>query len=272
MSEYLSRSKAYKEFHYSVLPAEMMSYLHSRTLEMLRCVKAMFDRLGIRYMICGGTLLGALTTGKFIPWDDDIDICLAEDSFEDAKQFLMRELPDSMVLQCKETEPDYYHGWLKVRDKHSQTFPGENIYKYNGVWIDLYKLTALPEDEIDYAIYAEHLSYLIRRFMGGGFFVDEMFKRIYANNLLQKTARHVPRTVESSNDRIKYVIWSASKIVLEPEWCFPETTCTFEGITLPTFREPEKYLVRHYGECYEQLPSDEDRRISVNRVEIVSSK
>ena len=168
MSEYLSRSKAYKGFHYSALPADMMNYLHARTLEMLRCVKDVFDKHGIRYMICGGTLLGALTTGKFIPWDDDIDICLAEECCDDAKRFLMSELPESMIVQCNETEPCYYHGWLKVRDKHSRTFPGEDSYKYNGVWIDLYKLATVPENETIHAINAEHFSYLIRRCKRGG--------------------------------------------------------------------------------------------------------
>ena len=57
---YLQDSKAYKGYHYSVLEPDAFEYLHRRTLEMFRQVKDIFDRNGIKYMICGGTLLGAV--------------------------------------------------------------------------------------------------------------------------------------------------------------------------------------------------------------------
>lgn len=59
-SDYLEKSKSYKGYHYSVLDHDSLDYLHSRTLEMFKQVKRIFDREGIRYMICGGTLLGAI--------------------------------------------------------------------------------------------------------------------------------------------------------------------------------------------------------------------
>lgn len=58
-SDYLQKSKAYKGYHYSVLGPADFGYLHTRALEMFRQVKEIFEANGIRYMICGGTLLGA---------------------------------------------------------------------------------------------------------------------------------------------------------------------------------------------------------------------
>ena len=43
-------------------------------LKNLRDVKEILDRAGVRYWLDGGTLLGAVRDGKFIPWDDDIDL------------------------------------------------------------------------------------------------------------------------------------------------------------------------------------------------------
>lgn len=59
-SDYLQKSKKYKGYHYSVLDPECLDYLHKRTFEMFKQVKAIFDENSIKYMICGGTLLGAI--------------------------------------------------------------------------------------------------------------------------------------------------------------------------------------------------------------------
>ena len=122
-SAYLEKSKKYKGYHYSVLKPEMIDYLHTQTLKMTEVVINLFKEHNIRYMICGGTLLGAYTTNKFIPWDDDVDICVLEEDYDKMLSILLSSMPDWMVLQCDKTDPKYYHGWVKVRDKASIVYP-----------------------------------------------------------------------------------------------------------------------------------------------------
>ena len=88
---YLQKSRTYKGFHYSVLKPEMLDYLHRRTLEMMKDILSVFEKNNIRYAICGGTLLGAATTGKFIPWDDDFDVCVFEEDYDKMVQLLIAE-------------------------------------------------------------------------------------------------------------------------------------------------------------------------------------
>lgn len=272
MSEYLNKSKQYKGYHYSVLTSEMLEYLHSKTLEMFKEIKSILDQNGIRYIICGGTLLGALTTGKFIPWDDDLDMCVLDEDYDKMKELLLHYLPSWIEVQCNETEPHYYHGWIKVRDKGSQVEPNEPLYKHNGVWVDIYKLTKSKSKDVDYLIYQEHLNYLNRRCSLGCLSEEERDKRIKNRDLERKIKDSKLYAEQSTDDNEVYIIWSASKILVEPEWVLPLSECTFEGLPVYTFCYPEAYIVRHYGEDYMNLPPDEMRRVSINKVNISNNQ
>lgn len=45
-----------------------------KILEIMKYIDKVFRENGITYFIMGGTALGAVSHGGFIPWDDDLDI------------------------------------------------------------------------------------------------------------------------------------------------------------------------------------------------------
>ena len=53
-------------------------------LKLLQIVDSVLRENNIEYFLGYGNLLGAARTGDFIPWDDDVDICLMRDDFERA--------------------------------------------------------------------------------------------------------------------------------------------------------------------------------------------
>ncbi len=265
-NSYLEKSRIYKNFHYSVIHRNELDYLHNKTLEMFKSIIKLFSQNDIRYMICGGTLLGAVTTGKFIPWDDDLDVCIFEEDYDRAIDVLLKGLPDDFVLQCSKSDRNYYLGWIKVRDRKSHVYPDCPAFKENGVWVDIYKLIKTNENNITYLIAKENIDYLDRRLKAGGLTKEEYNERLRKNNLLEKLEEAKKQSL-SANSKTKYLIWSASKISVDEEWIAPLRKVNFENLSVTTFNNAEAYLKQHYGDNFNELPPDESRRIGINKIE-----
>ena len=53
-----------------------MTRLQSVLLYILKDIDILLRRYDIPYFLDGGTALGAIRHKGFIPWDDDLDICI----------------------------------------------------------------------------------------------------------------------------------------------------------------------------------------------------
>ncbi|MBQ7774102.1 MAG: LicD family protein [Bacteroidales bacterium] len=141
--------------------------VQERLLDMANVIKSILESHNIPYFITYGTLLGAIRHGGFIPWDDDFDFHLFEDSYDLAIETLRKYLPENMFLEDEKSEPLYFHGWAHVKDLRSSTkcdlFPQDNSYTHKGISIDLYKIYKVKESFEKEFLIKEHIAYLNRR-------------------------------------------------------------------------------------------------------------
>ncbi|WP_026524639.1 MULTISPECIES: LicD family protein [unclassified Butyrivibrio] len=108
------------------------------------------DENGFTFYLCGGSLLGAVRHKGFIPWDDDIDICMPRPEY-DRLAALVREQklnkPDWLEIVCYENGTSRFP-FIKILDK--RTIVRNEFFKdsdYDNVWVDLLPVDGLPDDD-----------------------------------------------------------------------------------------------------------------------------
>lgn len=115
---------------------------------MLSFIDKYCRKKGLRYWVCGGTLLGAVRHEGFIPWDDDIDVFLPmPDYLKFTESF--RDDPDYELMGYgTEGGEDFIEPFAKLLEK--DTVLDENIgtlRKVSAVWVDVFPIVGLPDDE-----------------------------------------------------------------------------------------------------------------------------
>lgn len=89
--------------------------LQQLDLILLSEVKRICDKYKIRYFLIGGTLLGAVRHGGFIPWDDDVDIGMMHADYEVFISACISELSTDFCLQVHTQDTSYPHFYAKLR-------------------------------------------------------------------------------------------------------------------------------------------------------------
>ena len=117
--------------------------LQLKMLDMLTTITDILERNNIPYWLEGGTLLGAMRHGGFIPWDDDVDIDILAADTERMKEALRRELPPTMILP----EPPAKTPIYKVRDLNSFFVEFADDFRQDyakGVYVDIFPKVECP--------------------------------------------------------------------------------------------------------------------------------
>ena len=128
-----------------------------------------FDRIcrkhDIKWFAYAGTLLGAARHNGFIPWDDDVDLCMLRPDYEKFKQAAATELnpnyfldlyynyrwegeSDEEDLPIIERRSGFPIGcmFLKIRDNRTTIISANTVRPNinNGIYIDIFPLDPVP--------------------------------------------------------------------------------------------------------------------------------
>ena len=114
-------------------------------LELHLYVDSVCRKNGIHYSLMFGTLLGAVRHGGFIPWDDDVDICVPMPEYDRLIEILQKE--NKYLIRCDTLEPDYYYWHAKLVDPRTLAIePFRPSDPQMGVWIEIFPVCGVPEN------------------------------------------------------------------------------------------------------------------------------
>lgn len=117
-------------------------------LEILKVIDNFCRANGINYSLYAGTLLGAVRHGGFIPWDDDLDICMKRSEYNKFIEAWLANGPEGYILQNKETEPEFTQSFTKIRKDHTTFLQSkEEAGKYHtGIFVDIFPIDRMPNE------------------------------------------------------------------------------------------------------------------------------
>lgn len=120
-------------------------------LEIYKDIAALCDRHKLVYMMGGGTCLGAIRHQGYIPWDDDLDIMMPRDSYEQLIALLSEgAMGEKYEYDTPNAHRDCKNPFLKIYRKGtldveitSETAPGPR-----GMYIDVFPMDYAPNNRL----------------------------------------------------------------------------------------------------------------------------
>lgn len=124
-------------------------------LELLDKLMEVCKRHGLRIWLEGGTLLGAVRHGGFIPWDDDIDLVMMRDDYDRLNRVAANEFENPYFWQTTYSDKCFLCGHAILRRTDTTCVAANELDSPNcqGIGIDIFVLDGVASTSVGYALH-----------------------------------------------------------------------------------------------------------------------
>lgn len=242
-------------------------------LKLFREVDEICREHNLRYVLAGGSLIGALRHEGFVPWDDDVDLYMPRPDWEKFTEICKTELPPDREIQCSEVDRNYTNSFPRYASTNTCAIHKSQIIGKDcgGEIIDILTLDPVPADDKEYEKYRTHMmiySDLINISVG---YSDrwEIPASMYLKYLLSYIFLGKKRTLaklekimfsykEEECDRYA-MRWGGCPFLFDKDMMFPVKEGNFEGQKAMIPNKCSDYLIWHYGDEWAYMPPHDKR-------------
>ena len=250
-------------------------------LELLEVIDKICEENNLVYWLDSGTLLGAARHKGFIPWDDDLDICVPRESYEKLIEIL-KEKNDKYFLQTYDTDKYAESGFAKLRSRNNILKIHKDEKGHTGVFIDIFPVDCYSKSDSEFIMLkkklvnktlffwmkkAKYKSPFIKNLKGN--LVKFIAKIYFGINKNYDSSKLMKSILEESNkvklnqegDKYDYGLEVPFYLNIDKSIIFPLKKIKFENKDFYVPNKEDIYLKQLYGD-YMKLPKEEDRKPS----------
>ena len=107
------------------------------------------EKNNLRYILAGGTMLGAVRHHDFIPWDDDVDVQMPREDYERFLKLAKDGIGENTGLISRDTMKIPYIAFSKIIDTRTVLYEDISIENREGIYIDVFPTDGLPDDDAE---------------------------------------------------------------------------------------------------------------------------
>lgn len=258
--------------------SSMMKRLWAATMEVLEAVINVCDKNNIKYFADWGTMLGAVRHKGFIPWDDDIDICLLRSDYNKLINVLKTDLPYGIVLAGMYSDSERLQEATFA--PHIRVMADETLWDFNDymvrfhgfpfqrVGIDIFPLDKISNDPIEDKKQQELIRQGINILTSWDYYTQKNILEKEISSFEEKAEIFIPRDEKIKNriwrevdnismwyenedyDNVAELLWyiCKNKYKCKREWFSEMVPMKFENMKIMVPKEYDKVLHIYFGD------------------------
>lgn len=154
-------STYFKEY---ILDDDMLHRLQGELFKILLDIKYVCEKHNISYMLCGGTLIGAVRHKGFIPWDDDIDLMMIRSEAEKLVVKMREEFPDKYMVAEPLCDEQYVVKSIKIYKRGTKyvEIPYAGLKGFDMLFIDVFIIENVPANKLARKIHSSFYNFIYK--------------------------------------------------------------------------------------------------------------